>query len=240
MKQLLYVSILLLTLGAVGTAAQRAGLFKIREVKVVLQSQEAPFLLPKEKQIQDQLDRVKGQSLWSVNISELNRELLQQEWIKDVQIIRRFPFFLLVKVVPQEVSMVLITPHGQMLPLASEGKLLSAIPANEVPDLPLLRGKVFFDSLEMRKKALDLLKQLPSSGKLNINSISEISFDDREGFQLSLRGSNAKVQMGQDQFAQKASRVSQVLNYLDANALESRVIDATFSKKVLVRLRKAP
>ena len=46
--------------------------------------------------------------------------------------------------------------------------------------------------------------------------------------------------MGDDQFIVKGARVNQVLEYLESNEFKARVIDATLSQKVLVRLRKGP
>jgi hypothetical protein len=49
-----------------------------------------------------------------------------------------------------------------------------------------------------------------------------------------------QVVLGEDSLNTKVERVAQVLNYLSAEQIKGRVIDASFSKKVLVRLRKGP
>jgi cell division protein FtsQ len=52
--------------------------------------------------------------------------------------------------------------------------------------------------------------------------------------------SNIKIKLGEDQFAVKSARVSQVMDYLEKRDLKARVIDANLSKKVLVRLQQSP
>ena len=69
--------------------------------------------------------------------------------------------------------------------------------------------------------------------------LSEVSYDRRDGYWIQLIDSNVKIKFGENDFAMKSARVSQVLEYLEKKDLKARVIDANLSKKVLVRLQQS-
>ena len=55
-----------------------------------------------------------------------------------------------------------------------------------------------------------------------------------------MNNSVAEVKVGDADFGPKFIRVEKVLAYLDSQNIKGRVIDARFSKKVVVRVRKGP
>lgn len=85
-----------------------------------------------------------------------------------------------------------------------------------------------------------MIDEIPTEGKFSQKRISEIRHDSKDGFWMTMMKTGLRVKMGEDNFALKASRVGQVIEYMENRQLEARVIDANLSKKVLVRLRKDP
>ncbi|RYZ76327.1 MAG: hypothetical protein EOP05_05370 [Proteobacteria bacterium] len=79
---------------------------------------------------------------------------------------------------------------------------------------------------------------------INKRNVSEIFWSKDDGYSLMLMQPKIEVKLGSDQLATKVLRVGQVMNYMSANQInglaKGQVIDASFSKKVLVRLRKGP
>ena len=106
--------------------------------------------------------------------------------------------------------------------------------------MPWVRGNWVDRKSELQTKVIDLLNQLPSKGLLTPDQISEIQFNDEDGFLITLIKTGQQIRFGTDSFEIKSLRANQVLDYLQSKGLESRVIDLNFSKKVLVRLRNQP
>jgi cell division protein FtsQ len=104
----------------------------------------------------------------------------------------------------------------------------------------LLDGEQFEKNIEMRKKAIRLMSEVPADGKFSKRNISELRYDPKEGFWATLIQSGIRVKIGEENIPLKSARVAQVIEYMETRQLEARVIDANLSKKVLVRLRKDP
>jgi len=129
---------------------------------------------------------------------------------------------------------------GSLIPVMGDGKFLDPISSSEAPDVVLLEGETFYKTPELRKKAIQMIDEIPDIGSFSAANISAIRHDSKDGFWISLIKPAIDVKMGEDQFVVKGARVNQVLEYLDTNEFKARVIDANLSQKVLVRLRKDP
>ena len=82
-----------------------------------------------------------------------------------------------------------------------------------------------------------MLNEMPNEGLLSHESISEINVGKKEEIWLTHLQTKSWIKLGDENTAIKSARVAKVLEYLDHNNLKGRVIDADFSKKVLVKLR---
>ncbi|HEY1080413.1 MAG TPA: cell division protein FtsQ/DivIB, partial [Bdellovibrio sp.] len=139
-----------------------------------------------------------------------------------------------------EVKLLFMAKGGKLMPIIRDGTFLQEVDSKEAPDVALVEGEVFLKKPELRKKAVEVLEQIPSEGSFSKKTISEIRYDSKEGFWMTLIKTGVQVKMGEDQMSLKAARVSQVVDYLESRQFDARVIDANLSKKVLVRLRKDP
>lgn len=186
------------------------------------------------------LGQVKGKKIWQIDINGVRAALARDEWVKDVIISRSFPNEVRVVVRSKAPAAVLISSQGLFLPVTEHGQLLSALPGGSLPDVPLLRGEIFKTDQPRRMTVIKFLQTLPIQGPMNTNNISEVGWNNEDGYTLTLMQPKVEVKLGEDRVDLKALRVAQVMNYLTANSLKGRVIDASYSKKVLVRLRKGP
>ena len=221
----------------------KKGFFNITQVEVLLE--EAPagqeaFLEPRVQNLSAELLKYKGQSLWSIRLKPLSREVRDENWVQALNIKRSWPNTLSVIVKPHEVKMLLLSKSGTLLPLIESGEVLDAVEASRAPDVALLDGEDFAKSKELRQKAVAVMNEIPAKGTFSKQSISEVRYDDKEGFWMTMIKTGIRVKMGEEQMAIKAARVSQVVDYLESHQFDARVIDANLSKKVLVRLRKDP
>jgi cell division protein FtsQ len=222
------------------------GFFQIQKIDIVLKTHADQKSYAREyiQRLDTQFQKFNGQSLWSFPLQNISEVLKQQKWIKDFRISRSWPSSLEVQIEAFEISLLLTDSQklnvGLMRPVTVEGDILPEIDSRQAPSKALLKGDIFLKNLEKRKQAIDLLKSLPADGKMGVNSLSEINYNPKEGFWISMIQSDLKVKLGEDQFAMKSARVSQVMDYLEKKNLKARVIDANLSKKVLVRLQQTP
>lgn len=223
---------------------ERRGAFLIDAIDVRLAegTPHSHFLVPLVSDLNSEFRDLKGTPLWDIELKSVLAIATRHPWVENISIHRAWPSLLVVNLTVREVYALLLDTRGNLIPVLGDGSLLPAVQSSvRAPDVPLMREKEFHTSLELRKKAAELLKEIPISGKgLTRKSISEIKYSSREGFSILLTEGEALVTLGQEKFAQKAQRVSQVMEYIQSRGIEARVIDANLSKKVLVRPRKDP
>ena len=83
---------------------------------------------------------------------------------------------------------------------------------------------------------LSFLRQISKNELFNNKNISELRFREKEGLRV-LLNTGLEVELGKEDILNKSMRVEKVLQYLKSNSITCRAIDASFSKKVVVRLR---
>lgn len=248
-RRLIYFSAaFILGSGALLAFFHQMGLFEVDSIAIEvigadddIRTRGAPAA---ESEIRNRLEKVTKlfahKRVWEIDLGELKASVVRDEWVRDVLISRSFPNEVRVRVQPQTPMLVLVSPKGELLPVTDEAKMLSPLEAGELPDIPLLRGQEFYSSEEKRKRVVEFVQDLPEKGALNRRNISEIGWSKDEGYSVTLIQPKVEVNLGESQIDIKVMRVNHVLNYLSTHELQGRVIDASFSKKVLVRLRKAP
>lgn len=219
------------------------GFFNVTGVEIVLENPPAGqehFLKPHVDELEKRLAKYQGLSLWSVKLKNVSNEVASLDWVENLNVKRSWPATLSVRVRPHEVKLLFIGKGGDLLPIIKTGDFLAPVKAKQAPDVALLDGDTFLKKSELRKKAVDVIEQIPAEGSFSKKTISEIRYDSKEGFWMTMIKTGIRVKMGEDQMALKAARVSQVVDYLETRQFDARVIDANLSKKVLVRLRKDP
>lgn len=248
MKKLVFKLIfgfIVLPLSLAGTLyyLNKNGFFNIQKIEVVLENPtpgQEQFLKPNVDSLEKTLGRYQGVSLWNVKLKGISKEVAQMGWVENARISRSWPATLSIKVKPYEVKLLFMGKSGKLVPIIKDGSFLEPVEARQAPDVALLDGDSFVKKPELRKKAVDVIEQIPAEGTFSKKTISEIRFDDKEGFWMTMIKTGVRVKIGEDHVALKAARVSQVVDYLETRQFDARVIDANLSKKVLVRLRKDP
>lgn len=234
-----------LTAGVGLAFSQQMGLFVVGPVPVVVEAtSETPVFRGSglKERLAATVKPLSGKKIWEIDMTRLRASIAKDEWVKDVLISRSFPSAVKVKVTQKTPVLVLVGAKGEFAPVTEDGEILSSLPAGTLPDVPLLRGEGFKsrEGQERREKLVNFVMGLPEKGVLTRRNISEITWNNEDGITLTLIQPRVEVKLGDDRLDLKVLRVTQVLNYLAAHQLKERVIDASFSKKVLVRLRKGP
>lgn len=189
------------------------------------------------KRTREALGQFRNLNVWQIDLAHIRSTLLSDLWIQGVEIRRILPNRVMVQVVPREPVLLYFSKAG-MRPVAHDGVLLPTRSDEALVSLPILYGREFLRDQQKREAAAMLAQLFDQSGPWDRKNISEVRYDPNFGFIVQMISPKVEVRMGMDEFHTKILRVKQVIAYLDSNQLKSRVIDATFAKKVLVRLRK--
>ena len=218
------------------------GFFQIDQIRINAATSESQrnFIAPKIESLKNKLGAFKGVSLWRFPLNQVAEILQQEAWIKDYRLSRSWPSSLEVEIEPQAVAFLIQSTEGKLSstfnPVSQSGEVLAAVDSKEAPNAIISHDAVFLKNKKIRDGALNVLKSLPTQGRLHPSQVSEIGYDKKEGYWIRLVQSQMKINLGEDQFEIKTARVTQVMDYLETRDLKARVIDANLSKKVLVRL----
>jgi cell division protein FtsQ len=178
-----------------------------------------------------------GKSIWDIDIFTVEQDLESLPWVQNIVISRQFPNELFVEVEPKKIIANIMKTPSKVQPVAYDSSLLTDVEITKAPLVPILSGNAFSKSDDLRKKALDILRELPLEGTFSYNSVSEVYPFKNDEFQLLLKNSKALVVINTENVPLKAARISKVIDYMDPSEMKGRVIDSNFSKKVLVRPR---
>lgn len=252
-RRLIYFSAAFtLTAGAVVTFLHQRGRFTVAEIPIRIRDTNEEIAVrgrpatasEMRKRLEKATEPFIAKRIWEIDLDRVKASIIRDEWVEEALISRSFPNGLNVEVRPKTPVLILVNGSGEFRPVVNDGGLLSPLAAGDLPDVPLLRGEVFIngEGLAKRASAAELLLSLPGTGALSRSNVSELTWAPDDGYVLTLIEPRTEVKLGEGRrdLMLKVQRVNQVLNYMSGNELEGRVIDASFSKKVLVRLRKAP
>ncbi len=221
----------------------KSGFFNVTSVNIIFENEiegQKKFLAPLALELEKNMSEYKGVSLWKLPLQKISKELSAYNWIEVSAVKRSWPSTLVIQVKPYEVKLLYVGKNGKLLPVIKNGEFLSPVESMQAPDVALLDGDVFIKKPELRKKAVQVIDDIPAEGSFSKKTISEIRYDKQDGFWMTLVKTGIQVKIGEDKVSLKSARVSQVVEYLDSRQFDARVIDANLSKKVLVRLRKEP
>lgn len=240
----LLLAFVVIPAGVVGTLywLDQGGFFRLDHIEITIENAQVSsrYLQPLVADLDQRLEKYRGRSLWDLDLNEISQQIQSLRWTEGNYLSRRWPTRLNVKITPKDVKLLYLAKSGEMLPIVEDGSFLSPVTSQNAPDVTLLGGDSFEKNLEMRKKAVRAISEIPPEGKFSRKNISELGYDGKEGFWATLIESGIRVKIGEENIPLKSARVSQVIEYMETRELEARVIDANLSKKVLVRLRKDP
>jgi len=216
--------------------------FVVKEIDIQkMEGSKGSYLFAKiKKDLQPYVASLIGKPVWSVGLNDLMEHLSKDSRVAEVSIRRGFPNRIQLKIEPHRPVAMLLDRKNILYPIAFDGSLLPKTKASESLDLPIFRGKSFEKNEKLREQGITLLSDFPKEKNFSTKLISEIGFDKRKGFILFLAKTGSVIYLGHNDFADKLSKLERVLNYLNKEGMQGRVIDARFSKKVVVKLRNAP
>jgi cell division protein FtsQ len=240
----LVLGLIVIPVSVVGVmySLHKSGFFNLDKIQIVVENSEGQshFIKPLVRDLDHEINSYRGVSLWQLDLNKIAAQVSAHPWVQHVALARRWPAQLEIMVVPREVKLLFVNSDGSLSPIVEDGSFLPAVSAKEAPDVSLLEGKIFLRDLKLRRQAVAIISAIPKEGRFSRKTISEVSYNSKEGFWTTLIQTGLRVKLGEENIPLKAARVGQVLEYMETRDLQARVIDADLSKKVLVRLRKGP
>lgn len=234
---------LICAIGAVAAISSHPEWIRIDhfDIEMVDSSTEDLLFQRIRNSLSTQMHIYEGKYFWEIPLEKVFALVIADKRVKKVSIYREFPSRVRLVIEPHTPVLSFLSRDGRIYPVARDATLLPALAPSETSDLPILRGEELRDEPTLRERAIELLSSIPDEGgPLRKKTVSEIVFTPKDGFKIFVSGFGSEVKMGDTDFGPKVSRVQKVLSYLDSQNIKGRVIDARFSKKVVVRVRKAP
>ena len=190
----------------------------------------------KEK-ILSNLHTHKGKNIWEVSLDDISQSLHKIYPYGDIQVRRSIPGKIIVFLKKSPVAFLILRDNGDLHPLSFSGEIQTPLPKGKYLDLPILRGDVFYQNVNIRKSALDFILQLPKKGLLVQKNISEIIYDKKpRGFVVFLIPGNFTLEIFLTPSASHIKNIDFVLNYLLQRQMAGRRIKARFNKKIIVNI----
>jgi len=190
------------------------------------------------KPIKRAIDKISSKNIWSVDLKALQKELVSNIWVKQVRLRRQLPNTVALSLDIEEVAF--NWQHkGKLYPVTIDGSVLD-VPeaASYFPDRPILNhGDVEMEPSKFQQW-VQLVHEIPDAGLLKKDNISSIRFLQNEGLTLKFLDNKTTVHLGWENISTKGLQILKVQEYLESQKQKARVIDGSFNKKVLVRLRK--
>lgn len=181
----------------------------------------------------------KNKNIWQVPLKEINQSLLQDPSVQTAVVERVWPNRIQVLLQLKPVVLVFFEGKKRVRGATAEGDLLPSMDMVFAPDVPFVRNPLFLKNEEARKKIIDLYLLVPDEGVISKSEVAEVNWSETRGLIIEMsHGVEGEIVLGDGNVHLKAKRVANVLKYLESQNQKWRVIDASFAKKVLVRLRK--
>jgi cell division septal protein FtsQ len=180
-----------------------------------------------------------NKNLWQVPLQRIDQELRSEPEIETVAVTRKWPSGVQIQMKLKPVVLVLFDGKKTVRPIANTADVLRPIDISLAPDVPFVRNRKLLKDDEQRKKMVEHYLSIPNQGVISQSEIAEVDWSDEQGLYIEMtEAQDGKIFLGTQDVSIKCKRVANVLKYLESQNQKWRVIDASFAKKVLVRLRK--
>lgn len=214
-------------------------IFQDLEVTVVGDKWHKDILEQKKKRWSVRLLAHKNKNLWQVPLAQFNQELQRDPSVLSSTVDRVWPNRVRIQLRLKPILLVFLDGRQTVLPITADGKILEKIDLVYAPDVPFVRNRQLLKNLDTLSTLIALYITVPEEGVISKPEVAEVDWTTERGLLLEMsHGIEGQIVLGHKDVHLKAKRVANVLKYLESQNQKWRVIDASFAKKVLVRLRK--
>ncbi len=215
---------------------EAVGIYKVYHVEFEITGPQKDQYAQFQGDLENEIRSEFGKNIWNIHLKGILSKFSKWNWIQDMQVQRQFPNRIKVVVMPKKVVAHIKISKKFSRPVTQDGDLLNKMKILETFDVPLLNYRPFLKNKSLRKSAAKILSVLPQSGDISMKTISSVEYDflgDKILFKFI--NHRFKVHLGRENIRVRQGRAEKVLEYLEKESITASVIDAGFSKKVLVK-----
>ncbi len=236
---IIIIFVLVLILPCAFLIAAKNGLFTVKKIEIVSFENEKPLAAYDQyfERLKKKLTRFNGENLWNIDLQSVGEIANSESWVASIEIYRRYPQTLRLEVRVKPSVAIFMNSQGEFHLLSQDGTLMPKIDEMKAPKLPVIQDSKIIKNEKTKSRIAKLLSEMPATGELSLESIADITIGSKDEIWLSHIQTKSLIKLGDENIAIKSARVAKVLEYLEHKNLKGRVIDADFSKKVLVKLR---
>lgn len=192
--------------------------------------------------IKPQIEKLHGikntTSFWDVEVEKVAANIKKHDWVEAVEIKKVFPNEIMIFITQRQPHAVLNKGNGKFDYIDETGFVFGPAETADLSEKVILSGKSFNEKPELRMPVVELIKQLPSTGTLSFDDISEVKFEREKGYQILLSKTGMKIDLGKENLPVRIDRARKVVQYLESHQINASHVDADYAKKVLVKVRK--
>ncbi len=229
-------AVIVLVAGAGGWWLTQSGVFAVSRVGT------GAYRFTDERALKSALSPLLGRNLWALGAGDVKKALAPLPWVREVYVQRRLPGAVDLELIEWRPLLVVAETgapaDAPTLVLVEDGRVLPFPPRLPAPDLPVLTGMLVERSAngparlpaESVPSVLDLVAALESSG---LEAVKPVDFvvAGPEGFGVVLRGREATLLVGREEFADRLTRYLTARAHVDSNL----VVDLRFKDRLTVR-----
>ncbi len=212
-------------------------LFSISKKEIVYESSVVfpPYIQHLQSEFDKSLGKFVGKNILSTGINQVRNFAEKQNWLSDIHVKKTLPNTLNISARVKNIVASFHAKNNIVYCLFDDGSFLKNVPLALLPDVPVISSDtMFFDSL-VRNQLAFMLKEISKKKWVNLNEIDQVFYTEEKGFSFSFLKFNLTIVLGFNNFESKMNRAQKVIDHYGIEYLDEHVIDANFSKKVLVR-----
>jgi cell division protein FtsA len=185
----------------------------------------------------------RGQSIWSVSLREVRRQIEAQPRVERAAVRREFPSRLVLEIWERQPVAIVALDH--LYYVDRHGVLFKRIGRNDPADYPILTG-LSREGIEERneetwtqvRRGLEFLRVYHDQ-KLQFR-ISEVRVEGNEGITFFLRDKPLSVKVGSEHWREQLAKFTRVMSAWQNRELYLSNVDLSVPQQAIVRLRGLP
>ena len=188
-----------------------------------------------KQKFMSRLNSYKNQKIRSISLNQMAHDLRELHPAAELRIHRQLPNRIIVFLKKSKPLLLLLRDQGEKIPISFQGDLQPPLNLNQFPDLPILRGELFYKNQDLRREICSLIGKLPNKGLLISKNISEITYNKKKkSFRLFLIPGYTTLEVTSNPSVKQIRNINFVLKYLIQRKMKERTVDARWEKKIIV------
>lgn len=212
-----------------------SGYFGVKQIRVEQQVRVS------EGDILEASDIEIGDSLFDLELHMIGRKIEEHPWIARADVERSFPDQVVIRVEERETRAVIDLDY--LYYVDRGGEVFKMLDASDQLGYPVITGidrQYLLDNPDQTQSclnlALQLMDELEGRKLFNLEDVSEIHYDQREGLILYTYIGGVPIRMGKQDYEMKLNRLEAVYEDLEPRLLALKYIDLNVIDRVIVKV----